>query len=141
MNHHQTVDHETQYTRLKLNNEFKWTLDHGYWWSLKLLHFVAYAILFEILINHENFYRYFAVPYFLPKLDMVAIPDFAFGAMANYGLVTCCETDLLYDNQYSTAPNKQRVICMQWMLLFFLLEFRLANIVWNYCFNSTTQIV
>ncbi|XP_030928985.1 aminopeptidase M1-like [Quercus lobata] len=58
----------------------------------------------------ELYKEYFAVPYFLPKLDMVAIPDFAFGTMANYGLVTCCETDLLYDNQYSTAANKQRVV-------------------------------
>ncbi|KAL0000750.1 hypothetical protein SO802_014531 [Lithocarpus litseifolius] len=65
----------------------------------------------DVAVRTLELYReYFAVPYFLPKLDMVAIPDFAFGAMANYGLVTCCETDLLYDNQYSTAANKQRVV-------------------------------
>ena len=52
------------------------------------------------------------MPYFLPKLDMVAIPDFAFGAMENYGLVTFCERNLIYDNQHSAAANKQRVICM-----------------------------
>jgi puromycin-sensitive aminopeptidase len=51
------------------------------------------------------------MPYFLPKLDMVAIPDFAFGAMENYGLVTICERNLIYDNQHSAAANKQRVIC------------------------------
>ncbi|XP_030944646.1 aminopeptidase M1-like isoform X2 [Quercus lobata] len=58
----------------------------------------------------ELYKEYFAVPYFLPKLDMVAIPDFAFGAMENYGLVTFCETNLIYDNQHSAAANKQRVV-------------------------------
>ncbi|KAM3710086.1 hypothetical protein ACB098_01G002200 [Castanea mollissima] len=57
----------------------------------------------------ELYKEYFVMPYFLPKLDMVAIPDFAFGAMENYGLVTCCETNLIYDNQNSAAANKQRV--------------------------------
>ncbi|XP_065630862.1 aminopeptidase M1 [Quercus suber] len=64
----------------------------------------------DVAVRTLELYReYFAVPYFLPKLDMVAILDFAFEAMENYGLVTCCETDLLYDNQYSMAANKQRV--------------------------------
>lgn len=49
------------------------------------------------------------MPYALPKLDMIAIPDFAFGAMENYGLVTYRETALLYDEQHSAAVNKQRV--------------------------------
>lgn len=53
--------------------------------------------------------QYFGVPYELPKLDMIAIPDFAAGAMENYGLVTYRETALLYDDQHSSAVNKQRV--------------------------------
>lgn len=57
----------------------------------------------------ELYKEYFAVPYSLPKLDMVAIPDFAAGAMENYGLVTYRETALLYDYQHSAAANKQRV--------------------------------
>lgn len=57
----------------------------------------------------ELYKKYFDVPYSLPKLDMVAIPDFAAGAMENYGLVTYRETALLYDEKHSAAANKQRV--------------------------------
>ncbi|KAF7084371.1 hypothetical protein CFC21_088013 [Triticum aestivum] len=55
------------------------------------------------------FKEYFAVPYPLPKMDMIAIPDFASGAMENYGLVTYRETALLFDERHSAAANKQRV--------------------------------
>ncbi|XVE53865.1 hypothetical protein DITRI_Ditri03aG0036000 [Diplodiscus trichospermus] len=57
----------------------------------------------------ELYKDYFAVPYTLPKLDMIAIPDFAGGAMENYGLVTYRETDLLFDELHSAAANKQGV--------------------------------
>lgn len=80
------------------------------------------------------------MPYSLPKLDMVAIPDFAAGAMENYGLVTYRETALLYDDQHSAAANKQRVLCPLRMLLF-LLELSSANIIWSYCLNDTQQNV
>ncbi|XP_022732460.1 aminopeptidase M1-like isoform X2 [Durio zibethinus] len=64
----------------------------------------------SVAVRTLDLYKdYFAVPYSLPKLDMVAIPDFAAGAMENYGLVTYRETTLLYDEQHSAATNKQRV--------------------------------
>ncbi|XP_065866554.1 aminopeptidase M1-like, partial [Euphorbia lathyris] len=52
---------------------------------------------------------YFSMPYPLPKLDMVAVPEFAGGAMENYGLIIYREIDLLHDDLLSTADRKQRL--------------------------------
>ncbi|XP_011631440.1 aminopeptidase N-like isoform X1 [Pogonomyrmex barbatus] len=51
----------------------------------------------------------FQLPYFLPKMDMVAVPDFKAGAMENWGLVTYRETAMLYDEKESSALAQQRV--------------------------------
>lgn len=53
--------------------------------------------------------RYFSTPYSLPKLDMVAVPEFSGGAMENYGLITYRENEMLYDHLHSTTARKQRV--------------------------------
>ncbi|KAI3514989.1 hypothetical protein L1887_13737 [Cichorium endivia] len=64
----------------------------------------------DVAVKTLGLYKdYFETPYSLPKLDMIAIPDFAAGAMENYGLVTYRETALLYDDKHSAAANKQRV--------------------------------
>eukprot|EP01116_Phalansterium_solitarium_P017074 TRINITY_DN4120_c0_g1_i1.p1 TRINITY_DN4120_c0_g1~~TRINITY_DN4120_c0_g1_i1.p1 ORF type:complete len:889 (-),score=315.99 TRINITY_DN4120_c0_g1_i1:342-3008(-) len=55
------------------------------------------------------FSSYFDIAYPLPKLDMVAIPDFAAGAMENWGLVTYRETALLVDPLQSGVQGRQRV--------------------------------
>ncbi|XP_033233199.1 glutamyl aminopeptidase isoform X2 [Drosophila pseudoobscura] len=57
----------------------------------------------------DYYIGYFNISYPLPKLDLVAIPDFVSGAMENWGLVTFRETALLYDEATSSSVNKQRV--------------------------------
>jgi len=53
--------------------------------------------------------EFFSIPYPLPKLDMIAVPDFSAGAMENWGLVTYRETALLLDPDNSSAAAKSRV--------------------------------
>lgn len=55
------------------------------------------------------FTEYFGIAYPLPKADMIAIADFASGAMENWGLITYRETALLIDESSSGVNNKQRV--------------------------------
>ena len=55
------------------------------------------------------FNEYFGIPYPLAKLDHIAIPDFAAGAMENWGIVTYRETALLVDPENSSAGTRQRV--------------------------------
>ncbi|XP_018565925.1 glutamyl aminopeptidase isoform X2 [Anoplophora glabripennis] len=57
----------------------------------------------------EYYVNYFNMSYPLPKLDMVAIPDFVSGAMEHWGLVTYRETALLYTSDTHSSSNKQRV--------------------------------
>ncbi len=57
----------------------------------------------------EFFNEYFGIPYPLEKLDHLAIPDFAAGAMENWGCITYRETALLVDPENSSAGTRQRV--------------------------------
>jgi aminopeptidase N/puromycin-sensitive aminopeptidase len=52
---------------------------------------------------------YFGIKYPMPKLDMVALPDFEAGAMENFGCITYRETDLLVDSRTGDIPAKKRV--------------------------------
>ena len=55
------------------------------------------------------FSDYFKVPYPLPVLDLIAIPDFPSGAMENWGAVTYRESAILVDSDHSSLQNKQWV--------------------------------
>ena len=55
------------------------------------------------------FADYYGLAYPSDKLDLVAIPDFAFGAMENLGCVTFREVLLLVDPSTASQPELQRV--------------------------------
>lgn len=55
------------------------------------------------------FQRYYALPYPGDKVDLVALPDFAAGAMENLGCITFRETALLVDPATATQSEEQRV--------------------------------
>jgi puromycin-sensitive aminopeptidase len=57
----------------------------------------------------DYFATYYDVPYPGDKLDMVAIPDFGFGAMENLGCITYRETALLVDTAIATQVELARV--------------------------------
>jgi puromycin-sensitive aminopeptidase len=55
------------------------------------------------------FIDYYAIPYRGDKLDLIALPDFAAGAMENLGAVTFREVLLLVDPDTATQPELQNV--------------------------------
>jgi puromycin-sensitive aminopeptidase len=57
----------------------------------------------------EHFSRYYGIPYPGDKLDLIAIPDFASGAMENLGAITFRETALLVDPEKAARSELERV--------------------------------
>ena len=64
----------------------------------------------EIAVYSLNFLAdYYAIPYPGDKLDLIAIPDFASGAMENLGAITFRETALLLDQRTATHAEQGRI--------------------------------
>jgi aminopeptidase N len=61
----------------------------------------------KYVLHYYN--AYFGIKYPMPKLDMVALPDFEAGAMENFGCITYRETDLLTNSKTGDIPSKKRV--------------------------------
>jgi puromycin-sensitive aminopeptidase len=55
------------------------------------------------------FEQYYGIPYPSQKLDLLAIPDFASGAMENLGAITFRETALLVDQHTATHAEQERI--------------------------------
>ncbi len=64
----------------------------------------------EIAVASLGFFEdYYGIPYPGDKLDLLAIPDFASGAMENLGAITFRETALLVDPRTATHAELERV--------------------------------
>lgn len=61
----------------------------------------------EFVLHYYD--TYFGIKYPMPKLDMIALPDFEAGAMENFGAITYRETDLLIDPATASLDAKKRV--------------------------------
>ena len=63
--------------------------------------------------------------YFHDISDMIAIPDFAAGAMENWGLIIYRETAMLFKKGQSSEYNRERIIQV--------ISHELAHMVWCHC--------
>ncbi|MEX2624931.1 MAG: M1 family metallopeptidase [Acidimicrobiia bacterium] len=73
------------------------------------LHLSGFAMECAAFCLHY-FGDYYGIPYPGDKLDHVAIPDFAFGAMENLGCITYRETALLVDPETASQSELLRVL-------------------------------
>lgn len=70
--------------------------------------FTKFAL--DVAVKCLDYYsEYFDIDYPLEKCDMIALPDFASGAMENWGCITYREQTLLVDPDHTSLATKQYV--------------------------------
>jgi puromycin-sensitive aminopeptidase len=68
------------------------------------------AFALDIAVKCMDYYEeYYDIPFPLGKCDFIALPDFASGAMENWGLITFREQTLLMDPDSTSLMTKQYV--------------------------------
>ncbi len=71
-------------------------------------HLTSFAL--DVAVHALDWFTdYYDLPYPGDKVDLLAIPDFAFGAMENLGCITFREVLLLVDPDRASQPELQRV--------------------------------
>ncbi len=71
-------------------------------------HLASFAV--EAAVFSLRFFRdYYDIPYPDAKVDMIALPDFAQGAMENTGCITYRESLLLVDPDHATQPELENI--------------------------------
>ncbi|ALC46775.1 sda, partial [Drosophila busckii] len=66
----------------------------------------AYNMVRQFLPYYEN---YFGIKNQLPKIDLVSVPDFGFGAMENWGLITFRDSALLVPEDQELASSSEHM--------------------------------
>lgn len=65
---------------------------------------------FDVAKKITEFYiGYFGVPYPLPKLDMVAIPEYPTGATEHWGLITFRQSSMLFNTKHGSTRNRKSI--------------------------------
>ena len=78
-------------------------------WAVPGKHRLARFAQDIAVFSLSHFSRYYDLAYPGDKLDLIAIPDFASGAMENLGAITFRETALLVDDEKATRSELERV--------------------------------